>query len=126
MYRHLAARGLLDLSSQASEVKLDQQGLSIENSVKPDPLADLIEPVWSGTFVYRYLISIAKLEERWPEHRVSKGPVMVSQELSLVYFHCNLNSGRRFNIRSYMRSNFLSLIILFLFFSPSRFYLCIF
>ncbi|KAH8109900.1 FAD/NAD-binding domain-containing protein [Phellopilus nigrolimitatus] len=41
-----------------------------------DPVSDLVEPVWSGTVVYRYLIPRAALEARFPGHRAGQGPVV--------------------------------------------------
>ncbi|KAL5526162.1 hypothetical protein ACEPAG_7500 [Sanghuangporus baumii] len=46
--------------------KLDQDAL----------ISDLVEPIWSGTIVYRNLIKLEKLEERFPDHRAGKGPVV--------------------------------------------------
>lgn len=43
-----------------------------------DPVADFIDPVWSGTLVYRALIPKAVLDATWPGHRVCEGPVCVS------------------------------------------------
>lgn len=48
-----------------------------------DPVADFIDPVWSGTLVYRALIPKAVLDATWPGHRVCEGPVCVS----LFLFH---------------------------------------
>lgn len=39
--------------------------------------SDLIDPVWSGTLVYRYLIPAEALEALHPAHRASLGPVVV-------------------------------------------------
>lgn len=54
-----------------------------------DPVADFIDPVWSGTLVYRALIPKAVLDATWPGHRVCEGPVCVSFSpfslLSYVY-----------------------------------------
>lgn len=54
-----------------------------------DPVADFIDPVWSGTLVYRALIPKAVLDATWPGHRVCEGPVCVSLSpfslLSYVY-----------------------------------------
>lgn len=54
-----------------------------------DPVADFIDPVWSGTLVYRALIPKAVLDATWPGHRVCEGPVCVSLSpfslLSYIY-----------------------------------------
>lgn len=51
-----------------------------------DPVADFIDPVWSGTLVYRALIPKAVLDATWPGHRVCEGPVCVSLFLFHVLF----------------------------------------
>lgn len=53
-----------------------------------DPVADFIDPVWSGTLVYRALIPKAVLDATWPGHRVCEGPVCVSLPsfLYILYF----------------------------------------
>lgn len=55
-----------------------------------DPVADFIDPVWSGTLVYRALIPKAVLDATWPGHRVCEGPVCVSLSpfslLSYIFF----------------------------------------
>lgn len=48
-------------------------------------LMDLIDPVWSGTNVYRCLIPTSRLEERFPGHRSGKGPVVVSSSIILSW-----------------------------------------
>lgn len=53
-----------------------------------DPVADFIDPVWSGTLVYRALIPKAVLDATWPGHRVCEGPVCVSlPSFSFMFFN---------------------------------------
>lgn len=73
------------------EVKVKKEKEEEEASHQPppsprtplDPVADFIDPVWSGTLVYRALIPKAVLDATWPGHRVCEGPVCVS----LFLFH---------------------------------------
>lgn len=51
-----------------------------------DPVADFIDPVWSGTLVYRALIPKAVLDATWPGHRVCEGPVCVSLFYFMFFF----------------------------------------
>ena len=64
MFRYLDLKG-----------ELRDQKLSGENEVS---VSDLVDPVWSGTNVYRCLIPVSVLESRIPGHRSTKGPVVVS------------------------------------------------
>lgn len=70
-----------------------------------DPVADFIDPVWSGTLVYRALIPKAVLDATWPGHRVCEGPVCVSlSPFSLLSYICSCIFGFSFSF-SMQRKN---------------------
>lgn len=62
-----------------------------------DPVADFIDPVWSGTLVYRALIPKAVLDATWPGHRVCEGPVCVSFFFMFFNFWFPFRSMQRKN-----------------------------
>lgn len=60
------------------EIKLESESPSAAATVMDDKeTSHLVEPVWSGTLVYRSLILLAALEKRFPGHRAGRGPVVV-------------------------------------------------
>ena len=62
-------RTLLTRLSEA----LDSKGVGVGVDYK-----DFVEPVWSGTLVYRSLIPASALEAKYPGHRALSVPVVVS------------------------------------------------
>lgn len=89
------ANGTTTTTEGGKEKKKEEEKEEAETSPPPsprtplDPVADFIDPVWSGTLVYRALIPKAVLDATWPGHRVCEGPVCVSLSpfslLSYVY-----------------------------------------
>lgn len=86
-----------------------------------DPVADFIDPVWSGTLVYRALIPKAVLDATWPGHRVCEGPVCVSLSpfsllpsfLYILYFFW-------FPFRSMQRKKLISYVSVRQYFGKSK------
>ncbi|KAI5118612.1 hypothetical protein M0805_008043 [Coniferiporia weirii] len=78
MYRRLAQRGVLGDALKVAEIPTSTSGPNESPVQEPglDTVSDLIDPVWSGTNVYRHLIPLAALEARFPGHRAGKGPVV--------------------------------------------------
>ncbi|KAL5503743.1 hypothetical protein ACEPAH_7814 [Sanghuangporus vaninii] len=66
--------------------KLDQDAL----------ISNLVEPVWSGTIVYRNLIPFEKLEERFPDHRAGRGPVVYFGKNQHIIAFPIISAGRSF------------------------------
>ena len=66
-------------------VKVEKE-TETEAETERDPVADFVDPVWSGTLVYRALIPKAALDRRWPGHRAGLGPVCVSVFFCLSFF----------------------------------------
>ncbi|KAL5485616.1 hypothetical protein ACEPAI_6657 [Sanghuangporus weigelae] len=71
----LVKRGVLqlDLCSHSSVSNDDDHVRKLDQDAL---ISDLVEPIWSGTIVYRNLIPLEKLEERFPNHRAGRGPVV--------------------------------------------------
>ena len=67
--------GVADASEDAPTPAVKTEA---ETETDRDPVADFVDPVWSGTLVYRALIPKAALDRRWPGHRAGLGPVCVS------------------------------------------------
>lgn len=80
MLRRLAARGKVN----GHEASSGDANLSADGKNQLDPISDLIEPIWSGTNVYRCLVPVPSLEKEFPGHRASKGPVCVRIPVSVV------------------------------------------
>ena len=67
-------------------VKVEKDAaMEAEAETERDPVADFVDPVWSGTLVYRALIPKAALDRRWPGHRAGLGPVCVSVFFFLLF-----------------------------------------
>ena len=90
MFKRLLDRGDLpasdpprtDLSLNPTPTnKPDTKNFTAHSSDNPSiiqtTLTSIVEPIWTGTHVYRYLIPLSELEIRFPGHRAGKGPIVV-------------------------------------------------
>ncbi|KAL5526975.1 hypothetical protein ACEPAF_8704 [Sanghuangporus sanghuang] len=73
--RRFVKRGVLALVPCPNST-IGNDGDDIQNPDQGALISDLVEPVWSGTIVYRNLIPLEKIEERFPNHRAGRGPVV--------------------------------------------------